>query len=185
MYSHPVKSLALFAIVSVTSLFSAADISKILKESNVFKVAKVTTTQLPSLIIKTVYNNTPYDILLVDKCVNSSVILPAGQTVEVNFKVNSQNVRAKGAQYVFKKLDQNGNSRPDQEAYFNFHMVGTNELFDLELYMAGTYESKSFFSSFNAGGSQIGNLILEVSANTEGAKLYSFSVFLQGSLVFQ
>src|SRR5665811_81140 len=105
MNSHPVKSLTLFATLFVISFFAF-----------LAKAEKATTNQLPNLIIKTIHNKTSYDLLLVDRLVkNSSIILPAGKTIEVNFKANGQNkvplrgnfadVMGQNAQYVFKKLD--------------------------------------------------------------------------------
>ena len=196
MFSHPVKSLALFAIVSATSLFSAADISKILKESNVFKVEKIDITQLPTLTIKTIYNKTPYDILLVDRLAeNSSIILPAGKTIEVNFKPNNQNevifkskkfnsrVMAKRAQYVFKKLDQSGNPEPGKILYFNSHMTGASESFILKCYVtnANGY-CGTITNNINGYFRRTAEFELELSMDASDVSLDFFGMRINGKL---
>jgi hypothetical protein len=140
MNSRSVKSLALLATFCATSLFAAS--------------------KTPDLFIKTIRNTTPYDILLVDRLTkNNSVILPARKTTETSFKVNDQNrvimngnmadCMGKDAQYVFIKLDQNGNPEPGQEVYFNMYIspggvdngsgftTGTLGSLSLNFYVAG------------------------------------------------
>lgn len=189
MRSCSVRSLALCAIISTTSFFSASGESR---QSNV-----------PNLIIKTIYNNTPHDILLVDRLgknhwwyigKKSSIILPAGKTTEVNFTTNGQNnviiqgsmseCMAQDAQYVFKKLDQDGNPEPDQEVYFNLHTTGVNESFALNHYVAGKNGGCQMIGGkFNAGGSKIAEVTLELSK--KDATPYPFKMNIDRKIIFQ
>ena len=186
MNSHPVKSLSLFATLLVTSFFVASA-----------KAEQAKTMPLPKPIIKTIQNNTPYNLLLVDRLVkNNSVILPAGKTIEVNFRANGQHkviingnmseCMAKDAQYVFKKLDQNGNPELDQEVYYNLHMAGTNELFHLDLYGAGKNGGCTLRGhTVNAGGGQTVKFDLELSVYKEYAQTNLFKMKIEGNYICQ
>jgi hypothetical protein len=182
---HPcsIKLLVLSIVLSVTTLFSASDVSEISSQSD-----------LPNLIVKTIYNNTPYDLLLVDRLVkNSGIILPAGKNTEVNLKPNEQDEvmlkykepfivvknMAKKAQYVFKKLDQDGKLERGKKLYFDLHMIRTSKSFSLKCYVANTKGYCGRFThTFNGYFRQIVEFELEVSINTKSVSLDSFELHI-------
>lgn len=117
-------------------------------------------TKYPTILIKTVHNHTPYNLMLVDRLArNVSAIIPSGEKVEVALTSNGMNkvviqgslsdVMAKKAQYVFIKLNEQGTPEMDQEVYLNIactpggvndgsnFIVGTKGSTVLEFYVAG------------------------------------------------
>jgi hypothetical protein len=179
MHSCSVKLLALSVVLSAASLFSASSQSG-----------------FPNLIVKTIYNNTSYNLLLIDRLAkNKGIILPAGKTVEVNFKVNDQNeviiqgdmaeCMAQDAQYVFKKLDQDGNLELDQEVYFNMHTKETNKSLALRFYMAGKYGGCLMTGrQLNADDSKTAEFELELSRDKTNEMRYPFKMNRNGNIAF-
>ncbi|MBA3954223.1 hypothetical protein H0X48_02810 [Candidatus Dependentiae bacterium] len=91
--------------------------------------------QGPQLFIKTVKNDTPFNILMVDRLASdpktNSITIIAGQKVAVNFQANRQHAvsirgsmsetMARYAQYTFIKLDTDGKPMANQEVYLNLN----------------------------------------------------------------
>jgi hypothetical protein len=87
----------------------------------------------PKMIIKSIKNNTPFSLLLIDRFNNDkSLTILNNQTIEANFEIiGSKNIiingslseiLAKEAQFIIKKIDQNNVIVPDQEAYLNINL---------------------------------------------------------------
>jgi hypothetical protein len=119
--------------------------------------------QIPKVIIKTIKNNTRYNLAFTDRLSGATITLPAGKTVEARFKVdNSRSVvirgsmaeaLAKEAQYVIKKLDTVGNAIPQKEVYLNLSALegGINHGDGLICGARGTIALK-FLMAGRAGG---------------------------------
>jgi len=196
MNSRSIISFTLLATLFATNLFIDAKNKKKPKDSkssNASKVEKAPESQLPDLVIKTIRNTTPYDILLIDRLPkDKSIILPAGKIVEVDFVANSQNavvingnmadVMEQKAQYAFKKLARNGAPELNQEVYFNLHMAGTNESCAFNFYVAGKNGGCSLISRrFSFDENLIVEFELTLSMSEENIRANVFKMNVDGS----
>ena len=190
MNSCFIKSLVLITSLSTVSFFS---------------IATDTATQSPQIFIKTIHNTTPYNILLVDKLAkNKSILLPIGQSTEVNFIINNNNAvilngsmtdnMSKQAQYVFKKLDQDDQPELNQEVYFNLHTapggvsnggitVGTPGSTILHFYVAGKNGGCMMNSGKIDTESQIKEFELALTMNKKDIQANIFKVAIDGHLI--
>lgn len=119
------------------------------------------------VIIKTLKNSTPYSILFVDRLSKNksknSIVLPAGETTELNFESNGQNnvslhgsmaqIMESKAQYAFKKLDEKGAPIPNQEVYLNISLAkgGVDDGSGIITGTPGTTVLKFFAAGKNGG----------------------------------
>lgn len=147
-------------LVFLTLIFSFDSFAKKPKKTKATSSNQHESVDNQKLIIKTIQNDTCFDIQIVDRLSqNNSIILPAGKITSVNFIAQAQNaivihgsmahVMAEKAQFVFKKINQNGESDPRNEVYFNLNLteggvnngdgfiVGTPGTTILKFYAAG------------------------------------------------
>ncbi|MBA2306641.1 hypothetical protein H0W26_00725 [Candidatus Dependentiae bacterium] len=210
MNLHFVKSLTLCAVLLTTGSFAFSKTAKAPKKQPISKGQKAPAKQLFTLILKTIHNTTPYDILIVDRLANNkSVILPAGKTIDkVNLAVQSHNeviikgsmadVMSSKAQYVFKKLNSQGAPELNQEVYFNLHVgqggvdngsgfiTGTPGSLVLNFYAAGKNGGCTIRSSkLDNNGLHKGEFDLELFINEEDVKSNTFRMKVGGELSYK
>lgn len=177
----PINLLALSFVLCVTILFSGSYDLEILRQLD-----------SPVVIVKTIYNNTPYDLLLIDRMLeNSNIILPAGKIMEINFKPIEQDEAmrkykepfivvknmAKKAQYVVERLDQDGKSERSKRVYFDLHMIRMSESFSLNCYVVNTKGYCGRFTyTLNRYFPQIVEFELEVSINEKNVSSDRFEL---------
>jgi hypothetical protein len=187
MNSFLTQALALLSLVFGANPFTDQDNQKIPKVVYISESKQDDSVQPSKFILKTIKNSTCYDILLVDRLAeDKSIVLPASKTTTVEFEINNQNtvimngnmvdIMNKDAQYVFQKLDQNGNPELGQEVYFNMHtcpggvnngsnvIVGTLGSLILHFYVAGKNGGCTMNSGkINGDGYQTAEYTLELS----------------------
>jgi hypothetical protein len=124
-------------ILSIALLFSTGSDAKTIGEKRVNVAPKEKPRQRPKVILTSIKNDTPSDLLLVDRLADPETTcawhLRAGKTTKLNLQVNTATaivmdksmteVMLKDAQYVLISLGQSGAQRPDQEVYFNLHLA--------------------------------------------------------------
>ena len=119
----------------------------------------------PEIVIKSIKNLTPYNLLIVDRLSKNTIKakIDAGETVDLHLKSTGLNkvvimgsmsdVMEKKAQYVFKKLDDQGTPEPQQEVYLNIGLDkgGVNDGSGIIAGVPGSIVCK-FFSAGKNGG---------------------------------
>ena len=120
--------------------------------------------KMPKMVIKTIKNDTPFNLLLADRFNSGkSIIIAAGQTLESNLEIigaknviingSMSEIMAEKAQFVIKKLDTSSNVEPEKEAYINMCTVpgGVNDGSNIITGTPGTVAFK-FFMAGKKGG---------------------------------
>ncbi len=165
------------------------------------------TRQMPAIIIRSIKNNTRYDFLLLDRFNKKTALkILSGQTVDTSLITNNKNnivlrgsmvdIMAKKAQYIFKRIDENGESVPHEEVYLNIHasaggvddgsgiISGTPGSVILKFFMAGS-KGGCIMTSERLQNAQckVGEFSLELGSDEDADRENVFRIQVGGTLI--